>query len=386
MATQPKLIDYNGKQYDYSALKENVYKNYDTYARRFGYSRSKYEKDRQGLAEILGQLELGNGTIQPDQIVFNSDWGNERGSFGKARNKSRHYKNPTWMIIDTLQGMDTYNENDGKKKLNQSVLNQELSTALAKISELTYEGNKLRAQQEAIQNIINKYGTGTLPEGYVLDKDFNLPEYITKLNGVLTALSTTERDDDDEYAYYQLGITNPSKKEKPAEQKEEGVKAFIKAARDQNITEVMMNDDALSKLYYEQKVPQLLKQFYESQGLTFQQTQTQQSSQQSSSSGVSAGSTTTKKEPEDKPKPKSKPETPPKTSSYSGFKLWYQDYRKLKTPEEKRRHFSNFNADWTDIPRGRGEFYRDVKGKVHVPSSLQSRRLGGYLKLLKNYK
>ena len=82
-----KTVKYNGKDYDFYTLKENVYKNYDNYARQFGYGRSKYEKDRQGLAEIIGQLEAGNGSIEPDQIVFNNAWGNEKGSFGKNRNK-----------------------------------------------------------------------------------------------------------------------------------------------------------------------------------------------------------------------------------------------------------------------------------------------------------
>lgn len=353
MATlvQPKLIDYNGKQYDYSALKENVYKNYDTYARRFGYGRSKYDKDRQGLAEILGQLEAGNGTIQPDQIVFNSAWGDEKGSFGKARNKSRHYRNPTWMIIDTLQGMTPYDANAGKKKLNQSLLNQELSTALAGISGLTYEGNKLKAQQEAIQNIINKYGGENLPEGYILDDGFDLPAYITKLNGVLTALGTSDRDDDDEYAYYALGLANPNKpKEKP---EDKGVSAFIKSARDFGITEAMMRDDALSELYYKQKVPTMLKSFFEQQGLTYTEPQQQQSSR-SSSAGVSAGSSQGQQRQQQQTKKQTQKQTqknpPPKKPDLSKLKVGDQyiidGHRWVITRSGEPKEITNDDSKW----------------------------------------
>lgn len=393
MATTPVLIDFNGKQYDYNALKEAVYNNYDTYARRFGYSRSKYDKDRQGLIEILGQIEAGNGTIQPDQIVFNGTWGEEKGSFGKARNRSRHYRNPTWMIIDTLRGMSPYDANAGKKKINQSTLNQELTTALSGISGLTHPGNKIRAQREAIAGLLNKYRADALPEGYIIEDGFDLNSYRTKLQDVLKALDTTDREDDDEYAYYALGITNPNTpQEKPTEQ-ETPVSKFIKDARAFGISETSLSDDALAQIYYKQKQPKLIDEFLKSQGLepsTSSSTSSNTSSSTSSSTssgtssaGVSAGSTHVENKPQQQ---NNKPQQQQQNNKkYSNFATWFKDYRGLTTDQERRNHFkTNFNTSWTDIP-SRGVFYKDKNGKIHVPKIL-SARSGGYLKLLKQYK
>ena len=375
MATTPVLIDFNGKQYDYNALKEAVYNNYDTYARRFGYSRSKYDKDRQGLIEILGQIESGNGTIQPDQIVFNGTWGEEKGSFGKARNRSRHYRNPTWMIIDTLRGMSPYDANAGKKKINQSTLNQELTTALSGISGLIHPGNKIRAQREAIAGLLNKYRADALPEGYIIEDGFDLNSYRTKLQDVLKALETTDREDDDEYAYYALGITNPNTpQEKPKEQNS-GASAFIKAARDFGITEASLSDDALSTIYYNQQQPKLIDKFLESQGLSPISNNKSNSSSSTNEAGVKSGSTTTEKPVKTPVKQPTQPTQPSKNPSQLNLD------KKLKVGDQiivdGKRYMKNKNGEIIDITNNEA---------LHKWNRLISAKNGAKLEHLRNIK
>jgi len=90
---------------------------YNSYASKFGYSKTKFMKDYQALTEMLRQIGIDEGvTFEPGRINFTGDFANEKGLFGKSRNKSKHYSHPAWMIIDTLQGMDPYEDEDNKKK------------------------------------------------------------------------------------------------------------------------------------------------------------------------------------------------------------------------------------------------------------------------------
>lgn len=240
---QPILIKYNGNDYDFRTLKERVSDNYEKYARQFGYSKNKSDKDWQGLTEILLQLQQGNATVEPDQILFNNSWGNEKGTFGKVRNKSRHYRNPTWMIINTLRDMEKYDPNAGKKKINESTLNSELSTALSRIDTgLKNEGNKLSEQIRVINELKNKYINPS--NDYVIEDGFDLQTYISKLDEVIKALGTKDEGVDDELAFFKLGIDRPIQ-EKPLT----GFDAYLKGVRDNGFSEVDVPDAEVRRVY-----------------------------------------------------------------------------------------------------------------------------------------
>lgn len=300
-----KTIKYNGKDYDFYTLKENVYKNYDNYARQFGYGRSKYEKDRQGLAEIIGQLEAGNGTIEPDQIVFTNSWGNEKGTFGKNRNKSRHYTNPTWMIINTLQGMSEYNPDADKKKLNEAIIREELNNALSGLDQLTSDKNKMTIQNEAIDNILTKYAT--VPEGYILEDGFDLPAYLRKLESLKGALGTEELDDD-ELVYYRLNITNPNKPkpvEKPEENEYDALYNGLKKKFGTYLTDKQIKD------YVAAKVKKDMDELMASVGLSTSSTKSSSTTSKSSSSDSNAGVQSTSTTKQETPPSQPTQQTPP---------------------------------------------------------------------------
>ena len=286
---QPTTIRFNGKDYDFQTFYNNVIKNYDNYARQFGYGANKYRKDQKGLMEILGELQKGNGSVEPGQIVFNSPFGDQKGAFGRIRSNSRHYTNPAWMIINTLQNMQEYDPNAGKKKITENTIKQELQGRLSKVGNLKLGDNKKKAQLAAIDEIINKYTNGA-PEGYVVDKNFELGEYLNKL-GELRAAVDSERLDDDELAYFNLDMNNPIES-KPEETKaESGVAAFIKDARKQ-FTEAELPDSVLINMYNKDILPNKIKAFYTQYGI--QQPTTKQSSgggSRRSGAPVNAGST-----------------------------------------------------------------------------------------------
>ena len=211
---EPRLILYNGKQYDLDLLRDTVLNNYNTYARQFGYGKDKFQKDYIGLTQLLRELENGNAGIETGRITFKNNFGFERGDFGKARNKSKHYTNPAWMILDTIQKMNAYDSNAGKKKLNKSVLNQELSTEIGDISTLTPE-YKLKVQKDAVNKLLAKYSN--IGDNYVLDDDFDMNEYLGRLVELNKALETSTIDDDN-YVFNRLGITNTNTKQEEAKE------------------------------------------------------------------------------------------------------------------------------------------------------------------------
>ena len=384
-----KTINYNGKDYDFYTLRENIYKNYDKYAQQFGYSRSKYDKDKIALAEILGRLENGEGTVYPDQITFTSDWGNQKGTFGKARNKSKHYRNPTWMIIDTLQGMDAYDPNAGLKKINENFIKQELLGKLNGIQNLS-DVNKAKVQNQAIAEIMTKYGSGTLPEGYVLEEGFDLNSYINKIKDLQKALGTADDKDDDELAYHWLGIENPIK---PKEEKKtnEAVTNFINDARALGITEAAQSDDALAQIYLNKIAPKLMDSLLKKYGIEPESSKATSSSS-STSGGVAAGnsirtpSNNSQKSPSENPSnPSEKPvkkNTPPQ---YVGVEGVIKKYN-LKPGAEFNYNGSGYRIakDGTlaifknRLFRGRRDYTKDV------PLSRNGSKLQ-YLSYIKKY-
>ena len=249
VTTQPRLIKYNNKDYDFDSLQQTVLNNYDKYARQFGYSRSKYEKDRQGLNELLSQMRSDTGaTVDPYQITFSSRWGNEKGAFGKARNKSRHYKNPTWMIIDTLQGMNAYDPNADKKKINDAFLRKEFQDRISGAGfEDLNEENKRTVINNAIQHVL---GYEDIPEGYVLEEGFNPKNYYDQLRELQVALGTTDNLSDDQLAYYNLGIANPNKPKEPEQSAEQ--KAYNEF-KEEAYRSYIFNENTIQDLWQKEK-------------------------------------------------------------------------------------------------------------------------------------
>ncbi len=306
VTTQPRLIKYNNKDYDFDSLQQTVLNNYDKYARQFGYSRSKYEKDRQGLNELLSQMRSDTGaTVDPYQITFSSRWGNEKGAFGKARNKSRHYKNPTWMIIDTLQGMNAYDPNANKKKLNADVLNQELTSGFAGINGMKDAGNRKQATIQVINDLLSKYNNNL--DNYVLDEGFVYDDYKNKLNALISAINS-DSVTDDELAFWNLNpnLTNPLiVEESKPEEKDDGYKTY----RDQ-LRNLDVEDSEIETIIAKRKQKDKEKLIKEILGEESSSTQSSGSSSTSSSNtGVVAASTqqekpTQQEQPTQQEKPK----------------------------------------------------------------------------------
>ena len=266
-----KIINYNGKDYDFYKIREAVYRNYDNYARQFGYSQSKYDKDRWALEEIFNELLTNNGRIEPNQIIFNSDWGFQKGAFGKARNKSKHYRNPTWMIIDTIQNLDTPTSSNSnqQKKITESFLKQELQSRLSGTKNLKGGNNRLEMQKEIVNDIINKYLNGTLPEGYIVDPEFDLPAYRLKLNKLLESLNS-EPWEDDELSYYRLGLSNYNEPQETqaTTSDDRSLAAFIASFRSRGLTPDSYPDDVLRRLYYKEVVPKMYDEVLQQWGIT----------------------------------------------------------------------------------------------------------------------
>lgn len=281
---------YHGKEVDIDKLENTVISDYDNYARQFGYSRSKYEKDLQGLQEIMFQIRNSGATIDPYQITFTSQFGNEKGLFGKNRNKSRHYTNPTWMIIKTLQKMEN---GDGKsssstkseKKLNETTIKQELQRELTRAGNLTNENNRKKAQLEAINAILGKYFNGTIPEGYTKDDNFDLDAYKNKLVDLQNAINSDNLNDD-ELAYYYLDMTNPVQQTQTKEP-ENGLAAFLAAARE---AQIPYTDAQLTALYNKYVLPNKTNEFFASWGINIKNNNSSNNSGGGSRSKRSSGS------------------------------------------------------------------------------------------------
>ena len=250
---EPILIDYNGNQYDLAQLRDTVLNNYNDYARRFGYGRNKFQKDYQGLVEILRQLESGNARVETGRLIFNDTFADDKGAFGKARNKSKHYTNPAWMILDTIQKMDKYDKDKGKKKLSKSVLNQELQSGIGDISSLTPE-NRLEKQRRIVAKMLAKYSN--LGDNYIIEDGFDLPEYLEYLRELQKNLDTAELADDD-FSFNMLGLSNANKPEEKKPEQLKGYKAFRQKLLESNaFTEA---DEDLMKKEWEKALPELRK-------------------------------------------------------------------------------------------------------------------------------
>lgn len=321
MATtqQPRLIKYNDKDYDFNTLQQTVLNNYDKYARQFGYGRSKYEKDRQGLVEILQQMQKDQSvTVNPYQIEFSDSWNTEKGTFGKPRNKSRHYQNPAWMIINTLQGMDVYNPDADKKKINDEFLRKEFQDRISGVGfENLNEENKKTVINNAISHVLNYEN---IPDGYILEEGFNPKNYYDQLRALQSALGTTDNLSDDQLAYYNLGISNPNKPKEPEQTAEQ--KAYNEF-KEEAYRSYIFNENTIQDLWQQEKKKkeaEFRKRYDGTSSSDSSNDSSSQSSDSSSSQNVTATSSQQQSPPAAQNPPadeqeKPKQETPPETYS-----------------------------------------------------------------------
>ena len=390
-----RLITYGDNQYSFDALQKAVLDNFNGYASKFGYGRNKFMKDYQGLTELLRQIQSDpNVTFEAGRINFSNDYANERGAFGKTRNNSKHYKHPAWMILDTLQGMTPYEEPKAeKKKVSRAKLQSEFKDLLgvASIDDIPKSYRK-RILTEALNSLQKRYDFSN-PNDWEFEENFGADYFNNMFTNARTALDTTETSDDDNYYLYTLfGLNKPTQKEESKSNYEGDKARFINGLVQRGISE------EVATRYWDSNVEEkiikpYIEQFF-SNAPTQSSTTTSSTGASSTSESEGIGVTASSSNPQagsvksggSQDQPESETTTPSETTS-SNYKTWIEQYRKLKTTEEKKKHFKSFNSNWTDIPKGNGPdgFYRDTKGRVHAPEIL-SKKSGGYLKLLKNYK
>ena len=398
---EPKLITYNGKQYNFDDLEQTVLNNYNDYARRFGYNNNKFQKDYIGLTQILRELRNGNGGIETGRLVFNDTFATDKGDFGKARNKSKHYTNPTWMILDTIQRMDAYDPNAEKKKLSKDTLNNELIAEIGSIENLTPE-YRLRAQREAVNKLLNKYSN--IGDTYIIDTDFNINDYLNRLRELQSALDS-ETIDDDNYIFSRLGITNTNKPEEKKKEELKGREKFIASALETGL----FDEDTAAKVW-EKELPNLRKKWLESQGMQTINQPANNNNSNNNNSGNNSGNNSNKPDSNNNnDKPKNQPELPSSNLSFDNFNKWKDAYNQAsKNQKTELELYLLNNADkMSGIPVSRSSggnnhgIYKNNKGQLYVPENwgqrykqnsdgiyvkFTRRRNGGYLKLLKNYK
>jgi hypothetical protein len=113
-------------------------------------------KDYQGLTELLRQISADpNATFEAGRINFSGNYANERGAFGKDRKDSKHYTHPTWMILDTLQGMTPYEEpKKEKEKISDSIITDAIKSRLKTGWESLDPEYKNKAISEAINSVL----------------------------------------------------------------------------------------------------------------------------------------------------------------------------------------------------------------------------------------
>lgn len=202
---------YDNKEYDFEAYKKQAISNFDNWVKNYNLSGSRAAKIKDAMYDLLSHMQSDSiSKANLNSITFGGGYVGSKGLFGKKVKNSTHYKNAVAYLLNQFEQSSPYEapkpEEKQKTKISKESLGQEYLQLLGDTSQLNPEYSK-KAQLDALTKILNKY-KWDIPDEYEFEGGTG-EDFKNIITNAISAIGNDNGLDDDNYAYYQLGITNP---------------------------------------------------------------------------------------------------------------------------------------------------------------------------------